>query len=352
MKNKYLISSIVSILWQIPEPGCGSMTKPVTRACLVFILGIGLIACESDKAPPDPDPTRWKTYTMDNSALINNYVNCVAVDSNDRIWVGNYYGDVTEFDGAEWRHHVTVNSGVFNNTIRVIAVDHDNTIWAGSDSGLHCFKNDAWTSPHLFTNAYGYRSIADIAIAPDNTLWITAFRAGLWHYDSGIWSSLLWSPYENYANRITVTPAGDIWLTSGNYVIFFDKQYEGFNITTYTAPRYTGIPVMGKNGMLWVTSPYYGLSRFDGLNWISYNSDNSGLPRHYVRAIALDKDDDPWIGTDGGLVHFDGSTWTIYNTENSGLLSNYITGIAFDSKNNIWVSTFGGGLSVFDPNGL
>ena len=315
-------------------------------------------ACDNDKDKENGTGLLlWKTYTLENSALINNYVNCVTVDRNDHIWVGNYYGDVTEFDGAEWTHHVTKDSGIFRNTIRKIVEDHNHVIWVGSEYGLFRHENDSWMDFALppLEPWYRFYGIFDLAVGTDNSLWVCMDRP-LWRYgresvSSYTWSSYNWSLYSYIRSyRVALAPGGNLWvMDQGNGMAYFD----GSSFTAHDPPIHDiRAAVVGKNSILWIGSGSQGLYHYAGSAWYVYNTDNSGLPNNRVEAIASDEQGHLWIGTYGGLVHFDGTQWTIYNTENSGLLCNYITGIAFDSKNNVWVSTFGGGLSAFNENGI
>ncbi|RJP64835.1 MAG: T9SS C-terminal target domain-containing protein [Ignavibacteriales bacterium] len=51
------------------------------------------------------------------------------------------------------------------------------------------------------------------------------------------------------------------------------------------------------------------------------------------------------------MVKFDGTCWAIFNTDNSGLPDNYIYSIAIDKDNNKWIGT-SEGLSVFNEGGI
>jgi len=52
--------------------------------------------------------------------------------------------------------------------------------------------------------------------------------------------------------------------------------------------------------------------------WILYNKVIKGLPSNNINAIVIDKQGNHWIGTHGnGLVKFDGVNWTTYNKNNS-----------------------------------
>jgi hypothetical protein len=60
-----------------------------------------------------------------------------------------------------------------------------------------------------------------------------------------------------------------------------------------------------------------------------------------------------WIGTwGGGLAKFDGVNWIVYNTSNFGLPDNYVSAIAIDKQGNKWIGTVGGGLAVYREGGV
>ena len=106
------------------------------------------------------------------------------------------------------------------------------------------------------------------------------------------------------------------------------------------------------NNNKWIGTAWYGLSMFDGTNWTVYNPSNSGLSSNSINCIAIDHNNNKWIGTRyGGLCMFDGNdNWIVYNTSNIGLYSYNIRCIAIDHNNNKWIGTAGGlwagGLAV------
>jgi ligand-binding sensor domain-containing protein len=49
-----------------------------------------------------------------------------------------------------------------------------------------------------------------------------------------------------------------------------------------------------------------------------------------------------WIGiNEAGLVRFDGVNWTLYNTETSALTNDDVYCIAVDGDNNKWIGSYG-----------
>ncbi len=100
-----------------------------------------------------------------------------------------------------------------------------------------------------------------------------------------------------------------------------------------------------------VTDPY-GLelpgraAKFDGTNWIVYNTSNSGLPNDFISSLAIDNNGNIWIGS-AGLDESDGTGWSTYTISNSGLPDNYVRSIAIDENGWKWLGTGSRGVAVF-----
>ncbi len=106
--------------------------------------------------------------------------------------------------------------------------------------------------------------------------------------------------------------------------------------------------VEDKDGNIWIAT-YGGISRFDGINWITYNSANSPLPSDICYALAV-QGNVIWIGTVYGLAKFDSGAWTIYTTSNSGIPGDYITEIEVEDSSTIWIGTWQSGCARFNGN--
>ncbi len=88
------------------------------------------------------------------------------------------------------------------------------------------------------------------------------------------------------------------------------------------------------SGSMWIGTRSKGISKYDGSNWTTYDTLN-GLNDQRINAIAIDKNNNTWVGTDGGLSKFDGIMWTNYDTS-SGLARPKVQSVAVDSNGNIW----------------
>lgn len=149
--------------------------------------------------------------------------------------------------------------------------------------------------------------------------------------------------------------------------------------------------VVDKQNHRWIGSIDHGLMKYDGKNWISYESNNEIYSSH-ITAIMLDSrnrlwvgtastltffdgvswqsfgakipirvefissiKEDPtgniWIGTSNGLLKYDNNQFLAFNNTNSGLLDNEITSIAFSKNGTLWVGTGTHGIISYE-NGL
>ena len=79
---------------------------------------------------------------------------------------------------------------------------------------------------------------------------------------------------------------------------------------------------------------------------------NNGLPQGYVTSIDQDSLGFLWFGTQNGLVKYDGYIFREYRykqDDTNSISDNWITNIAIDKENNLWVGTGGKGVSKITP---
>jgi hypothetical protein len=154
----------------------------------------------------------------------------------------------------------------------------------------------------------------------------------------------------NRVRSIAIESSGVKWIGTISGVAKFD----GSNWTTYTTSN-SGLPdnsvwsiAVDGSGNKWLGITWGGLAKFDGTNWTTYTTSNSGLPSNFVRPIAIDSHGNTWIGTEGGgLAEFDGQNWTVYPMPNSDYAYKQVWSIAIDAGGNIWIGITAG-LAKFD----
>ncbi len=145
-------------------------------------------------------------------------------------------------------------------------------------------------------------------------------------------------------NAIAIDLEGNKWFgTRGGL-----SKFDGTNWTTYNSDpplKYISAIAIDQEGNIWVGTCLldeygYGVSKFDGENWTIW------MDGKCITAIAVDNSGNVWIGTAlHGVSKFDGENWTTYDTSNSGIASDYVQSIAVDSADVKW---FGGCIGWYD----
>lgn len=94
-----------------------------------------------------------------------------------------------------------------------------------------------------------------------------------------------------------------------------------------------------RDGYLWIGTDE-GLVRFDGLEFSTYNTNNTkAFKTNNVSSIVEDKDGRLWIGcTDGGLLSYFGGSFTYYFIKDQ-LKDDRISSMCLDHENNLWIGT-------------
>ena len=99
-------------------------------------------------------------------------------------------------------------------------------------------------------------------------------------------------------------------------------------------------------GNVWFAT-MFGLTKFDGINWTTYNSSNSDLPGDWLSSLEFDSEGNLWIGTYyGALIKYHDGTWDVFYLPTYA----YIWDICIESNGNIWLAANSEGLFLFSNN--
>lgn len=218
--------------------------------------------------------------------------------------------------------YTTTNSPIPSNNTYQIAVDSSNIKWIGTEGeGLIRYDGKNWKVFNMENSSISSNVIKCLFVDSRNKLWI-GLDNGLFVYD-------------------------------GNSFMDYSSKLRNKKVTCIVAD---------KKGSIFIGS-FGGILKFDGSSWHEYTRENSGLQNELVYAIAVDKENKIWVGTDGyGIAVFDGTSWQKWDMSNMGIgkmIGDVIFSIICDHDGMIWAAHMRevlqadivkaeGGLSRFD----
>ena len=319
------------------------------------------------------DGVTWTNYFSIKEAIEENYSDVIttlypdriwnrlwAVDNQNNVWIKEYSGGVSFYNGSSWTTYTKANSGLIGDDVICIVIDNSGNKWFGTrGSGVSRFDGSTWTTYTPANTGHGLsgNSIITIYVAPNGDLWFSTWWAidinwnviegGLSRLNGGIWTNLGCSIYGSNifcaeTFYLTSDAMGNIW-TGGSCVGFYDGS-------TWT--KYSGLFNSPINSIVidsfdnkWFAHASYsplleeGLVKYDNTAWTPYLTE--GIGSNFILAAALDLNGEMWFGTPTeGAYRFDGTNWTKYRNPPGGIKVMFV-----DSENNKW---FGGGaISVF-----
>lgn len=92
-----------------------------------------------------------------------------------------------------------------------------------------------------------------------------------------------------------------------------------------------------------------GMAKLTGKTWTDFSMFNEKLKDQYVNCLTVDGNNVLWIGTDDyGVIEFDGSRWTEHKEQMKKLQMKFISKITIDRNDVKWIGVTLGGLVRYD----
>ncbi len=315
----------------------------------------------------------WIIYDTDNSNLPSNNITSLAIGGDGVAWIGTDTG-IARLDGQRWTTFRLQGSHIFS-----VAAESQSSasrtstrtlpsVWAAVGDtidgelvglGLAHFGGRRWVGIDTSNSGLHSNDIRNIGFGFSGTGWaIPASGFTLSHYDGVDWSAhsalseidqrlYLRAGLTGYSAGV-VDKDGIIWLALGGTVSRFDGESRAsvFVGASGGEQLFSSIAV-APGGDVWVGTFSEAVQHFDGETVTSHDPGIDGK----ITSIALDRDENPWVGALGALAHFDGEVWTVYDTENTELVRLNVNAIAIDQNGNKWIGT-DEGLAVFNETGV
>tara|TARA_Y100000739_G_C20594988_1_gene459884 strand:- start:914 stop:2125 length:1212 start_codon:yes stop_codon:yes gene_type:complete len=283
--------------------------------------------------------------------LSSDFVECIEVDIYDNIWVGSSLG-VQKFDGLNWTLYNT-NSypSMASDNIKVISSISNGDIWIGTDFGVSRFDGIDWFTYDV-TNGLNNNQVYSIDETDDGIIWIGT-HSGVSFYDGSNWNSygfpdIHWSG----VNGVTNDMNGHVWFSTplGGVIHKVNSNFITYDTSSGLLSQNTTSIAIDNNNNKWIGTGG-GVSVLDSLNYIfTHHTRMYIMPPpdtlNPVVDIEIDYNNNPWIAiyvgylAEGGVAMWKHLTsdWLDYD-HTDGLVGKNIKDISIDSENNIWIAT-------------
>src|SRR3569833_3191673 len=326
----------------------------------------GLVADNADKLPISLNTGLGTRSRHDLNVLVDgepsynpNYVFCVTVAADNKVWAGTWGGGVSRYDGNKWTSYTT-HDGLAGNIVFSMAQAPDGAMWFGTNNGVSRFDGKKWLNMTRRDGLFGdsvYAVAAELkpgAVTPPNHPSVqnvslsdspfVHFRVGnrnvksifadgglVWIGTSGgvIRYDVAADKYKLFDNQSGLLSNGVFHVsrlgkrilvgTYGGGLSVYDPEtdkWRNFNIPDGLADQFVYDAQQARNGDLWIAT-WSGVNRVRGgdledpAKWESYTVDNTngGLPNPWVYALDEVKNGELWFATEYGLARYKDGKW-------------------------------------------
>ena len=345
---------------------------------------------------------QWNYYDSSNSGLSGNLIDALYCDAEGRVWCGNVFAGVDIYDGVSWEQlHFT---SLYDNNIKKLWYDKQAKMYVRNESAV-TFSVSNGKIDSIFDEGKSFYPFAYNTALSDGSFW--SVSGGLYKTQLAEHTVSGWS-IQQTINIVDQEPATEIAIDK-NDVKWIGKYGHLYKVQNnqLIPVNYTNDPLPGEinrmrvdaNNVLWLATYGAGIYYFDGQNWGNYNSANSDCPSNIALSLAVDQQNNKWIGTTAGVfvvgptgnqmvfnasnspmkdpvifdldVAVDGSVWIaawqqllqykdgiFYSFNTADLIpdfgcpsgvSDFIRALRVDKTNKVWVGTNCNGIVVIEP---
>ncbi len=308
----------------------------------------------------------WKYLNTKNSNLSGDGIIDMKIDSKGNIWVlcSDYNFDYLNKIYPDL--HIEAFKIPFSDSIstyfksaNVIAIDGQDRIWVGArTSPFYCLENNSWKK--FFFNV-NFSEVSAMAFDEKNNLWFGSPYNGLFNNISD--STLVW----NHLNSSIPSPEViKLLVKKSDEVFFFTNQsppiigskysltyFDGNNFKVLNtgneilAFNYFSTMTLNGNKELAVLAKDKKIYELTNNQFYVYNKNNYPLNFKYPRGLIFDKESGYWLITENGLFNYKLDQVKHYSKNNSGINNLNLSSIVISKENKMFVGTFGYGINIF-----
>jgi len=287
---------------------------------------------------------------------------CMFEDSVGNYWIGTYNGGLYKYDRkADSMQIYDKRDGLANNWITFITDDNFGNVWVGTFGGGISVYTSKGIKNYSTDNGLPDNFVKHIMEDREGNILIGTQDQGLCIYkgdqfmtlgrEAGLLNANVWAIHK-YQDKY--------WFGTNEGIAIFDpskknrNHFRFFNLDNSTIPNKIRSLKEDKDQNIWIGTDGGGLlkylnntKRFIYDSYLNRNLYRDGI----ITALEIDNNNQVWIGTHDGL-----GLWNIKKHDGrrfsqiNGLAGNRITALYCDKIGNLWIGSDGKkGLTKYDP---
>jgi len=307
------------------------------------------------------DTTIWQEINTSNSPITSNNLTSIAIDHNDKIWIGTELSGLNMYSGSGWVSYLGSNSLIPSDQIRSISIDIENVKWIGTGDGLWEL-GDTYDIPYSPKNSnlpdYNIRYVFCDEL---KFTWVCTETSFSKTYFDPVEMRRVWLhifeegknnlPENNYTTAVSSVKTGVLaGLKTSGIIKEESLSWRLLRISNANFPTNNiSCSTLDKDNNAWfghnpiITVPG-GLSKYDGKTWSSFRFPNVTTK---INTLFISNSEIKWVGTNEGVIYFsDFSNRSTLSEETVGVPLNDVIGIIEDASGNIWFATKSQGIYI------
>lgn len=305
------------------------------------------------------------SYISIHEGLSQSTVFSIDQDKKGNMWFATYDG-VNKYDGyafTVYQHDTSDPNSIANDIARVIKTDSQGRVWIGTRDGLSCYDERKDRFKNYFHSKDGkHLQINGIAeLSPERLLVSTGEGLLVFDIPSGTFSE---APDPSLRRLIASTlyrKEGVVYIGTTNkglyrYLIAGRKLEK---LTLALDNKQIQAVLQQSPTRLWVATEGAGLflinPKTGAVKNYRHTAGNGGsISSNYIRSLALDAQNQLWIGTfnDLNIYHESTDSFVSYSSdpvESGSLSQRSVRSIFMDAQGGMWLGTYFGGLNYYHP---
>jgi ligand-binding sensor domain-containing protein/two-component sensor histidine kinase len=287
----------------------------------------------------------FKQYTIDDG-LAQSQVRAIAQGEKGYLWVGTASG-LSRFNGREFFNYST-NDGLVDMQVNAIFKSKTKGMWVVTNKGITLF-NDKKISQIDATSLVEGNNIFDADEDYENNLWLAVYKKGIVFLPKGnLKNAKTFDLPDNSVGSVFVSKNKDVLAWGSAIPLYvFNTIKKGFEPVIYDNEE-----VLIKDVFQYSKDSLFILSENDVFLFSNKKliplTNNYSMPKSLViSSMFVDNDKSIWLSTKQGTYRLRDNGTTTHFNKNNGLPFEDAKIVFQDKEDNIWIGTDGGGLLKF-----